>query len=276
MPPHDTNLGKAIATLVAEPPTEALCLEGLEQPGIGLIVIGPKGRFQTTHPMIDPFAGQQQMASKILGIVGMSHSGQAVARRAYSSYGMEILYHNPERVAEIELRCNAHFCPTADILREASFVCMALPLDAETGELIGTGDFALKRSQPILVAWDRSPPVERALGYLCGRYADRIHLSDLAAMAGLSECYFVRLFSTTLGMTPHRFQLLTRIVHARAMLRSGEEIGDVALQVGFADQSHLNRHFRSIVGVTPGQYRRALGKRNFAQKPRPTGCNLIF
>lgn len=256
-----SSFGRGIARLVMEGSAELLCLDTLSQAGIGLVAISPDRFFELSN-FIEEFVPNGDMRAKVLGILGMSYSGRALARRAYSSSGMQILYHSPERVAEIETRCNARCCPVEDILEQASLVCIALPLDATTEELIGTGEFALRRSQPVLLAWDRSAPIEQAVTYLCERYADQIHVSDLAAMTGLSECYFVHLFSTRLGISPHRFQLLTRVIHAKAMLRGGGEIGDVALQLGFSDQSHLNRHFRSVVGVTPGQYRRTFTKCN--------------
>jgi AraC-like DNA-binding protein len=46
------------------------------------------------------------------------------------------------------------------------------------------------------------------------------------------------------------------VYRARDLLRSGVPIAEAALRTGFVDQSHLNRHFKRIIGVTPGQYRK--------------------
>jgi AraC-like DNA-binding protein len=56
-------------------------------------------------------------------------------------------------------------------------------------------------------------------------------------------------------MPPHQFQTLVRVSRAKALLREGWSIPQAASQVGFFDQSHFNRHFKRIIGVTPGQYR---------------------
>jgi AraC-like DNA-binding protein len=58
-------------------------------------------------------------------------------------------------------------------------------------------------------------------------------------------------------LTPHAYLDQLRVRHARELLRNGIAPADVALRTGYADQSHLTRHFRRLVGVTPGQYARS-------------------
>jgi transcriptional regulator GlxA family with amidase domain len=81
-----------------------------------------------------------------------------------------------------------------------------------------------------------------------------VSIKHLADLAGLSPYYLVRVFHKQLGVPPHRYQTIVRINRARALLVSGEPITDVAYRTGFCDQSHLNRCFKSMLGVTPGQY----------------------
>jgi AraC-like DNA-binding protein len=83
-------------------------------------------------------------------------------------------------------------------------------------------------------------------------------LEDLAAAAGLSRFHFLRVFSKATGQTPHAFLVNQRVNRAQEMLRAGERPAEVAVACGFADQPHLTRLFRRIVGVTPGQYARAV------------------
>jgi AraC-like DNA-binding protein len=82
--------------------------------------------------------------------------------------------------------------------------------------------------------------------------------AQLAAAAGVSRHRLTRLFRAAYGLPPHRFQLAQRIRVARAMLERGVAVGDVAQQTGFFDQSHLHRHFRGTLGITPGQYSAAV------------------
>jgi transcriptional regulator GlxA family with amidase domain len=55
-------------------------------------------------------------------------------------------------------------------------------------------------------------------------------------------------------MPPHRYLLAQRILRARRLLESGEPIAAVAAATGFVDQSHLHRHFRRGLDVTPAEY----------------------
>jgi AraC-like DNA-binding protein len=91
------------------------------------------------------------------------------------------------------------------------------------------------------------------------RIADRLTLDDLARVVGLSRFQLLRSFTRQTGLTPHRYLVHRRIARARVLLARGRTPADVAAAVGFADQSHLGRHFRSICGTTPARYRAAHG-----------------
>ncbi len=104
-----------------------------------------------------------------------------------------------------------------------------------------------------------APAIDGALAHLRANYTQEISLDDLAAAAGLSKFHFLRLFAARLGTTPHRYQLLLRVIYAKRLLRSGVELAEVALRTGFFDQSHFTRCFHEIVGVTPGRYQVDLG-----------------
>jgi AraC-like DNA-binding protein len=58
-------------------------------------------------------------------------------------------------------------------------------------------------------------------------------------------------------MPPHAFQTQVRVSRAKTLLLEGWSISQVASQTGFADQSHLTRHFKRLVGVTPGRYQQS-------------------
>ena len=82
-----------------------------------------------------------------------------------------------------------------------------------------------------------------------------IGLADLAAVVHLSEYHFARLFKQTTGQTPHQFVITKRVEKAKELIRGRRlTLVEVAAAVGFSDQSHLNRHFKRLVGVTPKQF----------------------
>jgi AraC-like DNA-binding protein len=99
--------------------------------------------------------------------------------------------------------------------------------------------------------------VRRAREYLRERWDAPVSLAELSAVAGLSRFELARRFREQVGLPPHAYQLDLRIRTARALLEAGEPPAAVAAACGFADQAHLTRTFRRLVGVTPGRYARA-------------------
>lgn len=82
-------------------------------------------------------------------------------------------------------------------------------------------------------------------------------LEELAAAVNLSPFHFARVFRQATGMPPHTWLVQQRIARARALLQSGCLPLEVAMQLGFADQSHLSRQFKQAYGVGPAAYRTA-------------------
>jgi AraC family transcriptional regulator len=82
-------------------------------------------------------------------------------------------------------------------------------------------------------------------------------LERLAREAGIGAHAFSAAFTRTFGETPHRYVLHRRIERAKTLLRATTiPVAEIALQTGFASQSHLASAFRKVVGTTPGAYRR--------------------
>jgi AraC-like DNA-binding protein len=105
----------------------------------------------------------------------------------------------------------------------------------------------------------RDDPVVRcALNYLRSDITTNVSLDELSAVTGTSKYQLVRRFKDAFGVPPHAFQVSQRVMFARRLLERGERATDVATMVGFADQSHLHRHFRRRLGITPVQYARAV------------------
>lgn len=97
--------------------------------------------------------------------------------------------------------------------------------------------------------------VRRAIEFVESSFTEPITLSDIARAAGASPFHLVRAFRADTGLTPHAYVLDRRVRLARSLLRDGMPIAGAAIRAGFCDQSHLNRRFKSLTGVTPGRYR---------------------
>jgi AraC family transcriptional regulator len=82
-------------------------------------------------------------------------------------------------------------------------------------------------------------------------------LEQMAAIAHLSPYHFARQFKATTGLPPYQYVIARRVERAQHLLRADDELSlvEVALRVGFSDQSKLSFQFKRIVGVTPGQFR---------------------
>jgi len=105
----------------------------------------------------------------------------------------------------------------------------------------------------------RSPGRERkairlSREYLQEHAAENVTSQALARFADLSAFHLCRVFRQAVGMTPHAYQTQVRARRAKSLLRAGLPITLVAAEAGFYDQAHLTRHFKRIVGLTPGQY----------------------
>lgn len=90
-----------------------------------------------------------------------------------------------------------------------------------------------------------------------GKLGERITLAEIAADTGLGADHFSRMFKQETGLSPYQFVIRRRVDRARHLLaETVVPIAEIAHECGFADQVHLTRAFRRIVGTTPGAYRR--------------------
>jgi AraC family transcriptional regulator len=100
-----------------------------------------------------------------------------------------------------------------------------------------------------------SAALQRAVDYLHLHGSEDVSLLDLAESAGMSAAHFSRLFRQKLGVSPHQYLIRLRCEQACEMLRRGRlTVAEIAQNVGFFDQSHLNRHFKRQYGVTPSEW----------------------
>ncbi|MDD0995365.1 D-glycerate dehydrogenase [Pseudomonas sp. TNT2022 ID1044] len=99
---------------------------------------------------------------KTLGIIGMGRIGEALAQRGHFGFGMPVIYHSHSPKPAIEQRFNAQYRSLDELLQQADFVCLTLPLTAETEGLIGERQFALMRPETIFINISRGKVVDEA------------------------------------------------------------------------------------------------------------------
>jgi AraC-like DNA-binding protein len=103
--------------------------------------------------------------------------------------------------------------------------------------------------------------VRRAREFLHAHWNAPVRLAALAAACERSRYHLVRTFRDHTGLPPHTYQRHLRLARARRLLAAGRPVSGVALETGFADQSHFTLHFRRLYGVTPAAYARQVGAR---------------
>ncbi|MEI9924256.1 MAG: AraC family transcriptional regulator [Bradyrhizobium sp.] len=87
--------------------------------------------------------------------------------------------------------------------------------------------------------------------YVDDHLEETIGLGELAAVAGVSRFHFGRMFKRSTGLTPMAYVERSRVQRAQELIRSAEHrLSEVALAVGFADQSHFTRRFHRLIGCT--------------------------
>jgi AraC-like DNA-binding protein len=117
------------------------------------------------------------------------------------------------------------------------------------------------------IAGSRSPgvtgdfaSVRRARDYLDAQWQQAVSLDALEQAVGRDRWSLSRDFRTFYGTSPYRYLTQRRLDAARKMMLHGMALADVAACAGFADQSHMTRHFTKTFGIAPARWLRIAGQ----------------
>ncbi|MDD2060917.1 AraC family transcriptional regulator [Pseudomonas sp. GD03860] len=108
--------------------------------------------------------------------------------------------------------------------------------------------------QPASAKGEQAPAIEHSVTLMRTHLDQRLTLEQLARAAGLSKFHFVRCFKKAMGLGPLQYHMQLRLIEARRRLRTGAHPRDVALGLGFYDQSHFINAFGRVMGITPTAY----------------------
>lgn len=104
----------------------------------------------------------------------------------------------------------------------------------------------------------RRPDMENDMSVLYDKltnhFSSSLPLDDLAGDLYISKYYLIRKCKRNLGLTPHKFHLQNRIRKAQSLLFTGSSITETSFNTGFYDQSHFDKSFKKIVGISPTEY----------------------
>jgi AraC-like DNA-binding protein len=96
--------------------------------------------------------------------------------------------------------------------------------------------------------------VEQARQFLDAHFARTVASEELEAVTGLTRYALARHFRRRLGTSPYRYLTMRRLDRAKSMIRAGDSLAEAAQASGFADQSHMTRHFGRAFGMSPGRW----------------------
>jgi AraC family transcriptional regulator len=115
--------------------------------------------------------------------------------------------------------------------------------------------------------------LERVIDYMQANLAEDLSILDLAKLASMSESHFSRSFKQSMGIAPYQYLMQQRVERAKQLLDkpslalatpllsrkppgTGIAISTIALDCGFANQTHLTKVFRQMTGMTPKAYQK--------------------
>jgi AraC-like DNA-binding protein len=229
-----------------------------------VICVVDRGRQSFTH------AGRKHytpVGGLILINPGEAHTGEAAVEEGFS---IRCLYPTPQQMRSAlggeqrdlpwftqvradDALARGHLAALHDALARA-----ASPLERES-RFTWTLTHLIGRygGGPGPAAPGREPEaVRRAQAFIDEHFAAGVRLDDLARHVALSPYYLLRAFRAEVGLPPHAYLDSVRVRHAERLIARGRTLAEVAVEAGYSSQSHLTRHFKRLLGVTPGHYAR--------------------
>lgn len=248
-------------------------------PGVELVSVSYRDRAFPVHAHDGYVVGTVIGGAEQLEVAGTTHlvgtgdvlrlhPGEPHANRSVGSEVLRylVLYLSPESIAPYLGGATLAFpgAVSGDRRLAATVASVHATLNAATAEKLAQESAMMTlvraladsdaRERPSLAGGERVV-VARVQAWIEAHLAENFGLAELAAVAGLSVFRLAHLFKQSTGLSPIAYRNQRRIAAARRLLLAGQPIADIALQLGFADQSHLTRQFQRIVGVSPQRYR---------------------
>jgi len=193
---------------------------------------------------------------------GVAHDGRAAP--GATGFRKRVAYLDASWAPEVLTGATVDRPGRADLLAGTRRVHRAL---AATGEELAAEAALLDLAGQVGAGSEGAPPVRDAS--LARRLRDLLEsdlvqgvtLAEAGRALGAHPAHLSRSFSATYGLAPHRYLTSRRVDLARGLLLDGVGAADVAVAAGFHDQSHLTRHFRRVLGTTPGRFASVAGVR---------------
>jgi AraC-like DNA-binding protein len=154
-------------------------------------------------------------------------------------------------------RLAAAILPALDDLDEALEELQRDQIILDLAEALAAADPSIVRRKLAARHWRA---VGKVRAFLDANLESAVTSTEMEAIAGLSRYALARHFRACLGTSPYRYLVLRRLDRARSLIRDGTRLVDAAAACGFADQSHMTRHFKKAYGLSPGRWAAIAGR----------------
>ncbi|WPH23071.1 AraC family transcriptional regulator [Variovorax paradoxus] len=166
-------------------------------------------------------------------------------------FGTDVLRHDPDLARRL-LQASVTLATAKDVLERECAAFEAL------GTVIARyGQRTVRMAGPSATAIASGVHVAQAIDFLHAFHHRPVAVSEVASAVGMSEFHLMRTFRARTGLSVHGYLTQIRLIRAKALLARHAAAADVALSVGFYDQSHFIRQFRTHFGLTPGSFAKA-------------------
>ncbi|WP_320176028.1 AraC family transcriptional regulator [Maridesulfovibrio sp.] len=205
---------------------------------------------------------------------GTSHSCESISKDEFGPHSYRALCVNPSYLQSLAEEisgkaCSApHFNPAIaykdfDRISFDELFSLSKTTGTKLEKQTALNNFlyhALEHFSTNRIIPETTGPQDNALSrvkeYIEQNFKNKITLNDLAETACLNPFHLQKLFVNRYGLSPQEQIISYRIYEAKTRIQSGEALIEAALNSGFSDQSHFSRHFKRIIGISPGRFLR--------------------
>ncbi len=196
------------------------------------------------------------------------HDGRAGTEQGL---GYRIVYVEPALIAEAVQAPRGRPCPLpfvrAPVVRNPRLAAVIASAFHDPGDPLAMDSFVVRLAEGLMEADPGCgtgflprrldlAALERARAFLDAALARVVRSAELETVTGITRYELARQFRVRYGTSPYRYLLMRRLDLARRRIARHRPLAAVALESGFADQSHFTRMFKAAFGLTPARYRR--------------------
>jgi len=176
--------------------------------------------------------------NKLASDIGFTHD--------FAPYFTNAVVEDKQMASELHFLFNTLTYSNNSLLRESMLYDVLTRLMLKHGK--NTKQLKILQTSNLKLSWVQQ--------YIHEHLEENVSLEHLANITNFTPFHLVRQFQKCYGLPPHAYQIQQRLQQSKRLLQQGNKVAQVAVQMGFYDQSHFHRHFKRANGIAPSQYAR--------------------